>query len=274
MKSKRRHELKTNELADQLGQWIARARPHTTTALIVVAGCVLVLAGWYFVASGQERKQAESWRSYMLASANQLNDAAEDLSLVADRFPDTPAGQWAALRAADFKAFDGMRLMFSDRAAAETALNTAKSHYRSVLESKPAAKDTMLSSRARFGLAQVLENQCELDKAKEEYERVVQSAGGTTLEKAAQERIDRLDTAAIKKWYNWFANQKPAPRHLESGPTSSSPALPPDSDLNVVPDAPTDDFLKDDTTVPATPAQEETPATPAQEETPAEPASG
>lgn len=289
MKSKRRHELQTNELADQLGQWIEAVRPYTTLTIAIVAGVVLIIAGWYYLTSSREKKKAESWRSYMLAGTNTASgDAAEDLSLVADQFSDTQAGQWAALTAADLKAEQGVRLMFTDRAAAETALNEAKSHYRQVLDSKYASQDDMLSNRAHYGLAQVCEAQSELDEAKNQYTQVVERSPGSALATSAQKRIDMLQQASTKKWYNWFANQKPEPRKLGTGAGLPGLGGPPVTDLNTLPDGPTGDFMKgaespagagtdiplvtpaeSPTGLPPAPAKE-TPSVPAKE-TPAEP---
>ena len=156
MKSKRRHELQTNQLADKLGHWIERVRPYTNMTLVLAAGVLLVLAAWYYLAAGHEKKRAESWRSYMLAGTNPQGDIVEELNLVADQFDDTQAGLWAALTAADIDSARGMRLMFTDRAAAETSLNLAKSRYREVLENKRLPQDALLSIRTHYGLAQAL----------------------------------------------------------------------------------------------------------------------
>jgi hypothetical protein len=255
MKSKRRHELQTNVLADQLGHWIERVRPFTTTFLLLAVAAVLVLAAWYFFAVSHEKKLAESWRSYMLAGTNPQGDIVEELNLVTEQFDDTQAGQWAALTSADIESSRGVRLMFTDRAAAETSLNMAKNRFREVLNSKHAAKDAMLLRRAHFGLAQVYEAQGELDDAKQQYATVAESDKDSALGKAAQKRADQIETAATKKWYNWFANQKPAPRSLGTG---TSPPGSPDTDLNVLPESPGTDFMKD--LVPSSPPAEPAPS--------------
>ncbi len=240
MKSKRRHELQTNQLADKLGHWIERVRPYTTMTLVLAAGALLVLAAWYYLAAGHEKKRAESWRSYMLAGTNPQGDIVEELNLVADQFDDTQAGLWAALTAADIDSARGMRLMFTDRAAAETSLNLAKSRYREVLENKRSPQDALLSIRTHYGLAQAYEAQSELDEAKKQYALVVEGSSGSALGKAAQSRLDRLELATTKKWYNWFANQKPAPRNLETGPAARNPLGAPGTDLSVLPEGPSD----------------------------------
>ena len=75
----------------------------------------------------------------------------------------------------------------------------------------------------------------------------MEGSSGSALGKAAQSRLDRLELATTKKWYNWFANQKPAPRSLETGPAASNPLGAPGTDLSVLPEGPSADFLKDET---------------------------
>ncbi|MHB0958960.1 MAG: YfgM family protein [Pirellulaceae bacterium] len=245
MKSKRRHELQTNQLADQLGHWIERVRPYTSLFLLLAAGAVLILAAGYFWASTREKEQAESWRSYMLAGTNPQGDIVEELNLVTEQFEDTPAGLWAALTSADIESARGIRLMFTDRAAAETSLNLAKNRFRDLLESKHTAQDSLLLRRAHYGLAQVYEAQGELEEAKKQYAAVAEIDKDSALGKAAQERAERVDSTATKKWYNWFANQKPAPRDLGPGTPGAGSLGAPGTDLNVLPEGPDADFLKD-----------------------------
>ena len=246
MKSKRRHELQTNELADQLGQWIENIKPYTTMILLVVVGAAAIIAAWYYLGSSTEKKQAQAWRSYLRAGTDPQGDLVAELSAVADDFSDTMAGLWAAQTAADIESARGIRLLFTDRASAETSLTLARSRYQEILDNKHAGTAPMLVQRAHFGLAQTYEAQNDVDEASKHYATVAESAKDTALGKAAQERIDKLAMADTKAWYNWFERQKPVPRDLGTGATSplgSGLDLPP-SDLNVVPDQPSDDFLK------------------------------
>ncbi|MCU0963143.1 MAG: tetratricopeptide repeat protein [Pirellulaceae bacterium] len=271
MKSKRRHELQTNELADRLGHWIEHVRPYTTVLLAAVLGVVLILAGWYYVTAGRARALADGWRSFMSAGANPQANLVEELSRVADQYEDSPAGLWAALTAADLEGARGVSSLFSDRAGAETSLSQAKSRYQDVLANPRAAEDPMLLQRARFGLAQVCEAQSELEEAVKQYSLVSTAAAGTTLGAVAQARAKRLEDTEAKKWYNWFANQRPVPRSLGTDrPSTQFPGLP-EGDLGTVGDSPSPDFLQGlspdaGTSGPATtttsPATPEAPATP------------
>jgi hypothetical protein len=82
---------------------------------------------------------------------------------------------------------------------------------------------------------------------------VAESDKDSALGKAAQKRADQIETTATKKWYNWFANQKPAPRNLGTG---TRPPGSPETDLNVLPESPGTDFMKDlvPSSLPAEPA--------------------
>ncbi len=244
MKSKRRHELRTNELADQLGQWIEQVRPYTTVLLAAVLGVVLILAGWYYLTAHRAQTLAEGWRSLMSAGANPQANVVEELSRVADQFENSPAGLWAALSAADMEGAQGVGLLFSDRAGAETSLNQAKSRYREVLANPRAEKDPMLLHRAQFGLAQVCEAQSELEEAVKQYTLVSTGVAKTTLGEIAQKRAKRLEDAEAKKWYHWFANQRPVPRSLGTDhPATQFPELP-EGDLDSLGDSPGLDFLQ------------------------------
>ncbi len=244
MKSKRRHELQTNELADRLGQWIARVRPYSTLLCVAVLGVVLILAGWYYVAASRSQVLAAAWRSVMSAGANPQSDMVEELSRVADQYENSSAGLWAALTAADLEGARGMSLLFSDRAGAETSLGQAKSRYREVSANPRAAQEPLLLQRARFGLAQVCEGLSELEEAAKQYALVSSAAPGTTLGGVAQERVKQLENPEAKKWYHWFANQRPVPRNLGADrPPGQFPALPAE-DLDAVRDSPGPDFLQ------------------------------
>ncbi len=154
----------------------------------------------------------------MLAGTNPQGDIVEELNLVADQFDDTQAGQWAALTAADIESARGVRLMFTDRAAAETSSEHGEEPLsRGARTASTRPRTPLLLRRAHYGLAQVYEAQGELDDAKKQYATVAESDKDSALGKAAQKRADRIETTATKKWYNWFANQKPAPRNLGTG---------------------------------------------------------
>jgi hypothetical protein len=265
MKSTRRHELQTNQLADRLGHWIEAARPYGTTILLVGGGAILILFAAYFLVSSKEKSVEAGWQSYLLAGVNSAGgDIVEDLDNVTDQFTGTQAGQWAALTAADIRASRGVEKLFTDRAAAETDLNSAKTHYQEVIGSKWAAGEPLMMHRAQYGLAQVLEAQGELDEAAKYYGQVAEADATSQLGKSAKTRQELLAQTDMKKWYNWFGNQKPTPRDLGSGAAGPNP-LGTGTDLNSLPETPSPDFMKD--TQPD--ANAEAPTTPPAETPPA-----
>ena len=245
MKSKRRHELQTNELADTLGQWIERVRPHMTLIMLLVVGLLAILAAWYYMIYRGESARAAAWRSYMDAGADPQANAVSELSAVADRYSDTVAGLWAAQTAADLEAAQGVRLLFQDRAKAETSLNAAEGTYRDILDNKLVATSPMLERRAHLGLAETLEALGQLDEAKKHYQVVVDAEKDSALGRAAQQRLARLDLAATKSWYNWFSRQKPVPRKLEGEGLGGLDSVLPGGDLGELPEAAGSDFMKD-----------------------------
>lgn len=259
MKSKRRHELQTNDLADRIGHVIERVRPYMTTALAVLVAFAVVISAYYYLAANREHKMANAWRAYFSAGADPASDATAQLSDVADNYADTPAGLWAAQTAADLSLSQGIRMLFSDRAAAETNIAKAKGLYKQVLDNKLTKSYAMLLERARFGLAQAHETLNELKEARKLYQLVIDMSPDSPLGKAAKSRLDRLEDPKVEKWYNWFARQEPAPppppaqqpgSTLGGSPLGSG--LPNLSGLSDMPDA-------DVTTTPKTGTQEATP---------------
>ncbi len=192
MKSKRRHELQTNELADTLGQWIERVRPHSTLITLVVVGLVVALGAWYYLVSSKQFERAQAWRSYMDAGASPDSNAVSELSAVADRYGDTLAGLWAAQTAADLEAAQGVQLLFQDRAKAETSLSAAAETYRQILNNKVSDQSAMLQHRAHFGLAEANEALGKLDEAAQQYQAVADAQKKSVLGGTAEQRLARL----------------------------------------------------------------------------------
>ncbi len=68
MKTERRHELQTNQLADWLGRQIENIRPHFTTILTVVAVLIVAMIGYGIWSSRSQEAAAEAWTSYFNVS--------------------------------------------------------------------------------------------------------------------------------------------------------------------------------------------------------------
>ncbi len=211
MKSKRRHELQTNELADRIGHFIQVVRPYTTMILTALTAVAIVVCGWYVWSAWQERQQGEAWQAMFSAGSDPQTDLATEFTRVADQYSDTSAGLWAAQTAADMHLAQGVRLLFTDRALADTSLTMARDRYLEVVQNPKTAAYPMLLERAQFGLAQTCETMNELDQAKKYYSLVAESKPDSVLGQLAKKCLERLAKPDVVKWYHWFARQKPVP---------------------------------------------------------------
>jgi predicted negative regulator of RcsB-dependent stress response len=269
MKSKRRHELQTNELADQLGQWIEVIRPHVTTILLAVVAAAAILFVWYYWASSREKLETQSWRAYLYASGDMQADASktvEELNSVAEDYTDTPAGLWAKQSAADIEAGQGVYYLFQQKQSAEDHLYNAIVGYRTVLGSELISENPMLQCRAHFGLAQAYEaymgekdeftvDEKDLNKglpgpkkvdcreeARKNYQAVVDMDEESSLAEVARRRLDRLE--GEQGFYVWLAQQTPAPPHAGNIAPEDDIGSP-GSDLDQLIDRASDNFMKD-----------------------------
>jgi hypothetical protein len=249
MKSKRRHELQTNDLADRLGHVIERIRPYTTMIMLVFVGIVVILAAGYYLAKRQADKQGLAWRYFMAAGTDPQRDVSEQLSEVADDFEGTAAALWASQTAGDLELARGIRMLFTDRALADTSLTQARNYFRDVIDNSDVTNYPMLLRRARFGLAQTHEALGELDKAKESYALVSEGSADDAIATVAKERIARLEKRNVDEFYAWFADQKPVPPAATGGSGTGSPLGDlldsPGAGLGDLPDGP-GDFMSTD----------------------------
>ena len=224
MKTERRHELATNDLADWIGDKVEELKPYSTAIwATVLAVAVLVFAAVFWTRKSEARLE-QGWDRFFHARTQETTDELRD---VADAEPKSPAGLWARLTLADRQLGEGVNLLFEDRAEAQDKLSEAVEAYEYVLKNGPG--DSLLAERATFGLGQALESQNELDKAREQYEALIEKWPGGAFAAEAERRLGDLDRATTKGFYDWFAKQEPkrkpvpgalTPGALNSGKTS------------------------------------------------------
>lgn len=244
MKTERRHELQTNELADWLGQHLEQVRPYGNIVLLGVVAVLAIGGAIVYMSSQQTKRLGEGWQKYW--SAAQENDA-KLLDDIAQRYAGTTPGLWAKLSAGEFELSRGTRLLFSQRKEGEEALANAKSSFKAVHQNAQGQPD--LLARADLGLAQAHEALAELDDAKKHYEAAARSVADPTLARLASQRLNLLRDRG-NDFYAWFKDQKPT---LKPSPEATGmprdPSLP--MDLGSLPDRPTLDFLgRDDAAKP------------------------
>jgi len=206
MKSARRHELQRNELAAWLARFYKRIEPYTNAALgvvILVLVCYVAYT-WWSRQSGS--KSAQAWDAVFVALSSG-NPA--DMEGVAERFPTTPAGDWANVAAGDMRLAVGCDELFSNKATATQELQKARDAYMTVLDT---STNPVLRERATFGLARAYEalggtrqSQGELGLAVEQYEKVVQQWPNGTYATNARRRAEDLKRQETKEFYDEFA---------------------------------------------------------------------
>ncbi|MFV1965207.1 MAG: hypothetical protein ACC628_07260, partial [Pirellulaceae bacterium] len=247
MKSKKRHELQTNILADWLGRHIEQLRPYANAIFaVVVVTTVVGIAVSYFI-SRQSAKTAVGWEEYFAA----LNERdSERLSAVAADHQATVVALWAKQSEGDLELARGNDAVYIDRDAAREALGRARECFEAVADGAEAFP--RLQQRAQFSLAQAHESlgalnafrsdKNDLQTAADLYAVVAQVSPGSALGSLAKDRTELLSQSSVENWYHWFSRQKPAPPAPPTAPgtgagLSGLPGLPgPMTNLPDLPD--------------------------------------
>lgn len=275
MNSERRHELQQNALADMLGGQIKKIEPYTK--LIAVGVAIAVFGGLAigFYRSAEVGARSDATLELLQNSGTVDPDA---LASVGDRYADTGAGALAKLLQADALLSDGIAGLFNDREAAAGQLDEALKQYTLVAQT---SKDTLLQSRANFGVARTLESKGEIDKAVSAYNRVIELGESDAIATAARNRIDHLKSPMTQEFFAWFEKQDFTPPDPSAPPAlPSGVSLPdlPDLDLPDVSPLNVPDELKGDAASGDAPGEMALPAkdatateTPAADPAPAEP---
>jgi tetratricopeptide (TPR) repeat protein len=237
MKTERRHELQTNTLADALGQAVDSVKPYTQIAVGAVLAVAVILFVVKYLSFRSQEGVVDSWNMYLQASTQGGTEGTEELRRLIEQYPDSTAAQWSHLFLADQELNDGIEQLFQNRTEAKEKLRKAEEHYQSV---QKGASDPLLAERATLGLARVYESQVQLDKAQQEYQRLLDRWPEGAFAQTARERLKDLQQKSTKEFYDWFAvNEPKAP---ESGlgtpdkrPSFDLPAEPSEPPLNLNP---------------------------------------
>jgi hypothetical protein len=126
MKTQRRHELQTNELADYLGTHLQRIQPYSTHLMVGVIALAVLLAGSVYYITKQRAKRGISWTDYFDAIGAR---DARSLEEVGKLHNGTKAALWAQQSAGDIKLATGAGSLYSDRKEAEKSLKDAEKLY-------------------------------------------------------------------------------------------------------------------------------------------------
>jgi len=212
MKSKDRHKMHRNELADWLGIWIERLKPYSNlifVAVVLVVGGSFAAVWWVRQAAAQT---TQAWEGFYRAMSV---GNPEELDKVIAQHPGTDAADWAAVLAGDVYLSTGCRRLFSNKSTAADDLRKAIEHYRTVQEE---SRVGALLERASFGLARAYEalagtreSQGELDRAIEAYKELVEKFPDGAYAELAARRIQELSQQETKVLYDKFAQFDPRP---------------------------------------------------------------
>lgn len=211
MKTERRHELQTNDLAVWLTKFIEKYRSQ---AGLLIGLASLGLIAWLamtYMAKSAERASAGAWSSYFQAT-EMIGESEGQFDVVANNYAETAAGQWARFSAASNLLGQATRLTFSDREEAKAKIKKAKEHFESLIN----VNDELLRPRAMLGLAQALEtagalgDQAAIGDAAKQFQTITETFPDTAIAQAAEEQLSRLKQNQENDWYAWFATQEPA----------------------------------------------------------------
>ena len=191
MKSTRRHELETNVLADSLGRWITRAKPHGrligwVAALVVLLVVVfLVVPAFRGGPSGEEVIAA----SFAAAMATQTDEALRGFL---QDFPDARQVPAARIALADRLFGEAVRRTDADgrpipSGEADARLAEARQLYREVAEKR--GRNEPL---ARMKLGLVLVQEGGLEKGRAALEEVAKTWPDTAAAVVAGLHLDGL----------------------------------------------------------------------------------
>jgi hypothetical protein len=211
MKTERRHDLGTNELAHWTAGWIERIKPYSSllvTALIVLLGTAVVGSIWN---SASQSQQERAWSAFAMA----MNTSDFELKKVqqiasSDEYSGTDMQEWAFAAWADRQLSLASRSYLSNREASKERLQRIVGTYEQLAES---SGDQQIRNRARYGLAQVYELQNRLEEARSQYDLVQGD-----YEAIARSRADHLMAPGMEETYNWLATAELPRRAFPDGP--------------------------------------------------------
>ncbi|WP_404310831.1 tetratricopeptide repeat protein [Neorhodopirellula lusitana] len=232
MNSERRHDLQENELATALGKINESIDPYSKPIGIAVAVGLIGFLGWGFYNSSQSDRRSDATLQLIEAS---VSGDSETLATVAAQYADTPAAAWSRLYQGSSKMGVGMNALFNSRDEAEELLSEASAAFKEALS---LSKDTLIQSRAYFGLARIAESLGDTDEAIKNYEAAMTVGESEAMVEEAQKRIDTLSKPNAKEFLAWFNEQDFAPAD-----PASPPSLP---GAGTLPDLPDLDFSSDE----------------------------
>ncbi len=224
----RRHELQQNDLAVYLDKINRSVEPYSRIIAVAVGVLIVGAVGLGFYNTRRIGDRSDATLQLIQATASQ---DAEVLESVYQNYPDTAAGAWARLYQGQRYLSQGIQSLYSNRTNATDLLEDAQRNLKNALAS---SDDTLLQSRAHYGIASAAEALGNIDEAIDAYREVIAVNESDAIVKYAEERIKTLSNPSSKEFLAWFSDQDFSPADPSLPPSLPGGEMLPDlPDLNL-----------------------------------------
>ncbi len=225
MKAKQRHELHTNELADWIGETSETLKPYSGLIVAGLVAVVVVVAVIVYFRGASQRAAIAASDQLITALGMQSEGAAELQATVKD-YPGTPQANLAEMILGQNLLDIGTSTLFHNKLAGRE--NISKS-LNAFLEVQKNTHDPMLKAWALFGEGRAQESLGDLARAQVAYQQIVNDYPDSDVAEPARQHLKRLESPAIRSFYDWFAAQDIRPPAADTSP--GVPGLRPSFDI-------------------------------------------
>jgi tetratricopeptide (TPR) repeat protein len=211
--SQKKQELVHNELAGTIESHFEKVKPYLSQIILLTTAVilgVLAVAVWMYTRHAASEGQ---WEDFLYSTQLAEIRGMED---VAKTYPDTPAGQFALIRVADYDFNRGASNIITDRDDFKDKVRKAIERYETLADGPKV--DPFIKRRAVFALGHSYESIGEFDRAREYYQQLIENAPEDPITVLARKGVKRLGNATIVGIYEKFKTWAPPETAPESNP--------------------------------------------------------
>ena len=212
--NKKKRELEQNELAGALDTYLENLKPYRSQIVLVTVAVVLGVIAIAFWVSTQRSINETRWEDFL--NSTRFSDL-RGMDEVAKIYPETSAGQFALMRAADYDFVRGANNLVRDRDDFQDKVRKAIERYKQLVGDEFDV-DPFLKRRATFALAHSYESLGEFEKARELYQSLIDNAPDATITILARRGIERLNDASVTAIFTKFKQWQPELTGPDSDP--------------------------------------------------------
>ena len=205
MKSKERHKLQHNVLADWIGKAIEWAKPYWSPILAGSLLVLLVLTAYFAWVRMSSASTTQAWTEVNTALV--MEDVAK-LQDVITHYPKTNAAYMAALVLGDSHLKKGCDDAFVDKTIANPELSKAIDDYSIVLEG---SRVSSVREQATFGLAQGVRPRANWNRPSSCTRKSPPTGATARLRKPPRHRLEYLQQPGTKAFFDRFDHYNPRP---------------------------------------------------------------